>query len=429
MRVLSWNCQGTGNPKTVRALKQLVWTNKTDIVFLMETKKLKVKSYNRCHIGDLNDNFFVDCSTSSGGKAGGTGLLWNKDVVNIVIKGYDFNYIDVYVFNFNRNSPTWRATGIYGYPQNQNKFLTCELITNMSNTNSNPAWLVFGDFNITLNNNEKQGGNPIDANIAICFRNTLNVCHLQDLGFHGLPFTWANNHDPKSIIQCRLDRFLATNEWCSLYPNYKNQHPLKFKFDHCPILLECFTSFSCPNRPNKPKRFEQLWLTYEQHKDIIQAQWNHITGNLTTKIQDTLQALHAWGNKKFGIIPAKIRETQNELLRLTTHSDQQIAHNSIQIKEQQLDKLLEQEELWWNLRSRVLWLSNGDKNTQFFHHKENQRRRKNRIEAITDKEGRIVKERHQIEASFLTYFQDIFTSQPTFNIEATTEVMKNKISY
>jgi len=167
----------------------------------METKKLKYKSSTLCNIGDLNGNFFVDCSTSGGGKAGGLGLLWNKESVNIDIKGFDFHYIDVFVSAHTPNSPTWRATDIYGYPQNHNKFLTCNLIIDLSNTIHNSAWLLFGDFNIVLNNNEKQGGNPIDANIANCFRNTLNVCHLKDLGYHGLPFTWANNHDPESYIQ------------------------------------------------------------------------------------------------------------------------------------------------------------------------------------------------------------------------------------
>jgi predicted metal-binding protein len=44
MRIISWNCQGCGNPRTVRALKKLVAINKPDIVFLMETKQISSKS-------------------------------------------------------------------------------------------------------------------------------------------------------------------------------------------------------------------------------------------------------------------------------------------------------------------------------------------------------------------------------------------------
>jgi len=75
MRVLSWNCQGASNFETVRALKRLIRNYKPDIAFIMETKKLKSKSSNLCNISHLTNIFFVGCTTTGGGKAGGLGLL------------------------------------------------------------------------------------------------------------------------------------------------------------------------------------------------------------------------------------------------------------------------------------------------------------------------------------------------------------------
>jgi exonuclease III len=43
MKILSWKCQGIGNPRTVRALKKLIASHQPDIVFLMETKQLSIK--------------------------------------------------------------------------------------------------------------------------------------------------------------------------------------------------------------------------------------------------------------------------------------------------------------------------------------------------------------------------------------------------
>lgn len=37
MSCLSWNCRGLGNPSTVRALRELIRTQKADIVLLHET--------------------------------------------------------------------------------------------------------------------------------------------------------------------------------------------------------------------------------------------------------------------------------------------------------------------------------------------------------------------------------------------------------
>jgi exonuclease III len=78
MRILSWNCQGSGNPKTVRAIKKLISTQKPDIIFLMETKQLSSKP---CFLNSLMDKYsakIVDCSTAGGGRAGGLVLLWNN---------------------------------------------------------------------------------------------------------------------------------------------------------------------------------------------------------------------------------------------------------------------------------------------------------------------------------------------------------------
>lgn len=42
MKLLSWNCQGLGNPLTVQSLKALVAKERLDIIFLMETKNQEV---------------------------------------------------------------------------------------------------------------------------------------------------------------------------------------------------------------------------------------------------------------------------------------------------------------------------------------------------------------------------------------------------
>jgi exonuclease III len=38
MKLISWNCQGLGNPGVVRDLQQMVKEKKPTLLFLMETK-------------------------------------------------------------------------------------------------------------------------------------------------------------------------------------------------------------------------------------------------------------------------------------------------------------------------------------------------------------------------------------------------------
>jgi exonuclease III len=95
MKLLSWNCQGIGNPKTVRAFSKLITNHCPDIIFLMETKVLSARSTFLSRFKDVYNVYQVDCTTTGGGRAGGLLLLWNSCNVDLTIINQDFNYIDM----------------------------------------------------------------------------------------------------------------------------------------------------------------------------------------------------------------------------------------------------------------------------------------------------------------------------------------------
>jgi hypothetical protein len=64
----------------------------------------------------------------------------------------------------------------------------------------------------------------------------------------------------------------------------------------------------------------------------------------------------------------------------------------------------------------------------FFHQKANQRRRKNKIEAIKDQMGNIHTDRTNIEDIFLNHFKTLFTTQKPTNIANITNVVQNRIN-
>ncbi|KAK2441945.1 hypothetical protein QL285_013177 [Trifolium repens] len=320
-----------------------------------------------------------------GDRAGGLAIIWDHSILNLSITSSDLNHIDMLISTFH-NQQTWRATGIYGHPKNQNKFLTCQLMNDLSCIDINPNWILFGDFNIVLNSNEKYGGNPLEPNITSSFRNTIEHCGLKDLGYNGSIFTWINRHQGDQLIKSRLDRFLANSNWISMFPNYNNIHLTRFNSDHNPILLN-FSQVPDIRRNNTQphlKRYEQIWATNEHHSEIVKQAWHSYQENLNDKLAHTLNSLHRWGSKTFRAIPRRIKDTQAELDKLQNSSDSQDLTQQITAKEKELDELLEKEEMWWSQRYRALWLTHGDKNTRFFHQKASHRKRRNKIEKIRD---------------------------------------------
>ena len=59
----------------------------------------------------------------------------------------------------------------------------------------------------------------------------------------------------------------------------------------------------------------------------------------------------------------------------------------INILRNKINELLDSEEIKWHQRSKVQWLGLGDRNTNYFHTRASDRRRKNTISCIMEKEG------------------------------------------
>ena len=110
MNSLGWNCRGLGNPRSVRALHDLVRQWAPKIVFLSETK-LRTKRMERIRdrIGFANELF-----VPSHGRSGGLALMWTRET-DVEIKSFGRHHIDAIITEANSNFK-WRITGFYGHP-------------------------------------------------------------------------------------------------------------------------------------------------------------------------------------------------------------------------------------------------------------------------------------------------------------------------
>ncbi|PPD83915.1 hypothetical protein GOBAR_DD19153 [Gossypium barbadense] len=106
--------------------------------------------------------------------------------------GYNDNCIDIMVIN-DGNRPDWRLAGFYGAPDIRDRVNSWNLLKSLSH-NFSEAWVVLGDFNEILSNQEKCGGQYREEKQMDAFREVLDHCALTDLGYQGRWYTWENGN-------------------------------------------------------------------------------------------------------------------------------------------------------------------------------------------------------------------------------------------
>ena len=110
MSLISWNCRGLENPRTIQNLSQIVKEKKPNFLFLMETisKKERMERF-RVKFG--YEGLFV---VEPVGQSGGLALFW-RVAEELEIQNYSQIHINAIVKLLDEESP-WKLTKFYGQP-------------------------------------------------------------------------------------------------------------------------------------------------------------------------------------------------------------------------------------------------------------------------------------------------------------------------
>ena len=63
-------------------------------------------------------------------------------------------------------------------------------------------WVIGGDLNENLTQEEKRRGQPRNQRQIDDFKEAVSFCGLQDFGGH--PYTWSNNGEGTQNVQCSM---------------------------------------------------------------------------------------------------------------------------------------------------------------------------------------------------------------------------------
>lgn len=133
------------------------------------------------------------------------------------------------------------------------------------------------------------------------------------------------------------------------------------------------------------------------------------------RIENCAAKLSSWADVTFGAIKKKISSTEKRLKAAQRcQPDARMLATCKSIAEE-LNSLHKLEESYWHLRLRANEIRDGDKNSQYFHHKASSRQWRNTIKGLTDPcDGGWKTSKADIERLITAYYQNLFqTSSPS----------------
>lgn len=209
--------------------------------------------------------------------------------MNVTISIYSLNHIGGFVDD-SEDGQQWSFTGVYGFPEDHNKWKTWQLVQQI-HMGVQDRWLCVGDFNDILVANEKRGGNARSTGQLLHGRRAMELCGLNDLGFESYPYTWSNGRLSDGNIQCRLDRGLATESFINRFSPIKTLHLPRYGSDHAPLLFELEArSNEYQKKRNHIFRFEEAWSKDERCEDLIKEAWFRSPTHCIRKLQSVSSA-------------------------------------------------------------------------------------------------------------------------------------------
>jgi hypothetical protein len=151
------------------------------------------------------------------GRGGGVAIFW-KNSLKCNITNYSLNHIDIEIVDaLNGN---WRITGFYGFPEGGRRRASWNFLRHLSQISQLP-WCIIGDFNDILSSEEKRGRTDRPEWLIQGFRDAVTDAGLVDIGLTGYPFTWFKSLGTARAVEEKLDRALATVDWCNRFIDAK----------------------------------------------------------------------------------------------------------------------------------------------------------------------------------------------------------------
>jgi hypothetical protein len=253
--------------------------------------------------------------------------------------------------------------------------------------------IIVGDFNTTIHIKEKRGGSIVRDPFREKMEDLMTILDLVDVQPIKGQFTWNNRRVGPGHIVARLDHFIISSSFFSRDDIISSSIIPWASSDHRSISLSFVKE---ENMGPIPFRFNPLWMEREYFFPLITRTWSQwIKGSLVyiweKKLKLTKEAIKQWVKTSTHSMNSDVKGYQKKMEEIQLKIDNQEVQIDLLQQEQSTYqsylKSLKDEETMWRLKSRSLWLKDGDKNTSFFHKQARARQWRNRVEEIKTPSG------------------------------------------
>lgn len=270
-------------------------------------------------------------------------------------------------------------------------------------------WLVMGDFNSALQEEDRLGQSQKSAYATRDFQDCCLDLGLEDLRYMGAKYTWTNGH-----YWSKIDRALCNQPWL-IEGLHATAHflPPGCVSDHSPCVVSLF---EVAKSPKKNFMFFNMWADHMQFKEIVKQGWAGMQYGtkqyiMCRKLKLLKKPLKDLNRQEFSHIAERARRAREELKK-----QQMLLQGSpqdVRLKEMvhklyvQANSLTEAERKFCCQQTKVEFLMKGDKGTKLFHSLIKRNSKKNFIASVRKEDGSFTTSKVEVQQEFLNFYTSL----------------------
>ncbi|XP_011016272.1 PREDICTED: uncharacterized protein LOC105119785, partial [Populus euphratica] len=344
-------------------------------------------------------------------------VFWNPATVHVELLDVSAQGLHVLISSRVHQFSIY-ATFVYGF----NTLLARRTLwSDLRNWNPNSPWIILGDFNSVLSQDDKHNGEAVSTYETADFRQCCSDLGLIDLNYSGCHYTWSNGK-----VWTKLDRALVNSLWspahASAHVHFDN--PGAFS-DHSPVTI---TLQSRSFIGKKSFKFFNMWTHHVSFSDLVAANWHHeFYGSPMFTFCKRLKALKGplreLNRLHYSHISARVARAEAALDHHQTifsndrDNPQLLAEDKL--LQQQFLHLKAAERQFFSQKLKFTFLKECDQGSSFFHALMSRKHWQNYIPAIHRSDGTITTSIDEVGTVFVDYFSHLLgTSKDTLPLDS-----------